>query len=157
MRSLDKLHLKPALVLTAIAIAAGTLPTQAASSPGSPAATNTVPVVPAVEIPQSVFLIPNSPKEGRTPFFPRSVAAPTVAPKPLKDPYDPSAFILNGITSPPKPLAMINNYTFEPGEEHEIKRAGGAKVLVKCVEIKADSAVISVGGQLRELKLRGGL
>lgn len=116
------------------------------------------PAAPSAEadIPTSVFNIPANPKEGRNPFFPQS--KPTLVPslKPV-DPVDPMAFVLNGITSPPKRTAMINGRTFEPGEESEVKLPNGGKILVKCVEIRDDSAVILVAGQRRELRLRFGI
>ena len=88
-------------------------------------------------------------------FFPQTPVAPLPAPKATF--ADSSAFVLNGITSPPKPTAMINGCTFEVGEEHEVRLPSGSKMLVKCEEIRADSAVILVGGVRRELRLRGGL
>ena len=117
--------------------------------------TNAVPAIATVEIPQSIFVIPSNPKEGRNPFFPQArVEAPVAKPN---TPTDITSFFLNGITSPPKRTAMINGVTFEPGEEHEIKRIDGSKAMVKCEEIRADSAIISVGGMRKELRLRQGL
>jgi hypothetical protein len=65
--------------------------------------------------------------------------------------------VLNGITSPPRPTAMINGRTFEPGEEGEIRMPSGARMLIKCEDIRSESAIISVGGRRRELRLRSGL
>jgi hypothetical protein len=113
--------------------------------------------VPEVAIPQSVFTIPSQPSEGRNPFFPQSVVrvvVPTINPE---NPIDTSSFFLNGITSPPKRTAMINGRTFEPGEEGEVKLPTGGKMLIKCEEVKAESAVILIRGQRRELRLRSGL
>ncbi len=107
------------------------------------------------EIPQSVFTIPSSPRQGRNPFFPRSSVSPVQIAKivPGKG-LDSSVFVLNGITSPPKRTAMINARTFEPGEQGEVKLSNGAKVMIKCLEIREDSAIISVAGERRELRLR---
>ena len=114
--------------------------------------------VPEVAIPQSVFTIPSQPSEGRNPFFPQSVVRVAI---PLRvnpeNAIDTSSFVLNGITSPPKRTAMINGRTFEPGEEGEVKLPTGGKMLIKCEEVKADSAVIVISGQRRELRLRSGL
>jgi hypothetical protein len=52
---------------------------------------------------------------------------------------------------------MINSHTFEEGESAEVKLPNGAKVLIKCEEIKNDSVAITVEGQRRELKYRFGL
>jgi hypothetical protein len=106
-------------------------------------------------IPQSIFIIPSTPKEGRNPFFPQSAtAAPPL--RLTEAPLDTSGLVLNGITSPPKRTAMINGRTFEPGEEADVKMPSGAKVLIKCEEIRAESAVILIMGQRRELRLRAG-
>jgi hypothetical protein len=128
--------------------------------PRGTSATNTVPVVAQVEIPQSVFLIPSQPSEGRNPFFPQSstgfqAVSPTLKPK--ESVLDTSSFVLNGITSPPKRTAMINGRTFEPGESGEVKLPSGARTLIKVEEIKGESAIILVAGQRREVKLRAGL
>src|SRR5437588_4452350 len=74
-----------------------------------------IPSVPDVPLPQSVFNTPSQPSEGRNPFFPQStvrVVVPTVT---KEHPLDTTLFVLNGITSPPKRMAMINGRTFEPG------------------------------------------
>ncbi|HLH55033.1 MAG TPA: hypothetical protein VKY92_15595, partial [Verrucomicrobiae bacterium] len=81
---------------------------------------------------------------------------------PAPPPNKPSAtevitLVLNGITSPPRRTAIVNNRTFERGEEGEVHLPNGNKVLIRCEEIRADSAIISVGGVRRELKLRSGL
>ncbi len=123
--------------------------------------TNTIPAATIVEIPESVFVIPASPKEGRNPFFPQSTARPPLpGPKPGpggKPTTDLTELMINGFTSLPKRTVMINNRTFEPGETGEVKLPRGGKVLLKCEEIRADSVIISVNGQLRELRLRPGL
>lgn len=116
-----------------------------------------VPTNAPVEIPQSVFVIPSVPKEGRNPFFPESVSKVPVAVAVKNRPMDISDLVLNGITSPPIRTAMINGRTFETGESGEVKIRTGAKLLIKCVEIKSDAAVILVNGELRELRLRFGL
>lgn len=113
--------------------------------------------VPDLPIPQSLFTGPSQPSEGRNPFFPQSTLR-VVVPKPIKDnSIDTTSFVLNGITSPPKPTAMINGRTFEQGELGEVKLPAGGKQLIKCEEIKSDSAIIDVGGARRELRLRSGL
>lgn len=114
-----------------------------------------IPTVPDVAIPQSAFNFPSQPAEGRNPFFPQSVVRP-VAQIP-REPVDTASFVLNGITSPPRRTAMINGRTFEPGEEGEVRLQTGGKMLIKVEEIKSDSAIILVGGQRRELRLRSGL
>jgi hypothetical protein len=106
--------------------------------------------------PQSVFVIPATPKEGRNPFFPRSKPETTsVSPRP--EPVESGAFVLNGITSPPKQTAMINGRTFEVGEVGDVKFHSGSKVSIKCLEIRDDAAIIEVGTQRRELRMRTGI
>src|SRR5579864_7596841 len=88
--------------------------TKVAAHPVSP-----VPVVPEIALPQSIFVVPSQPSEGRNPFFPQSTT-PVVPPKITPGtPAESLTFILNGITSPPRRTAIINNRTFEPAEEAE--------------------------------------
>lgn len=110
-------------------------------------------VEPAAPPPQSVFVIPASAKEGRNPFFPRSKPEPSLASQ-TPPPSEPVSFILNGITSPPKRLAMINGRTFEAGESGEVKFQSGTKILIQCLEIRDDAVIILVGTQRRELRMR---
>lgn len=122
----------------------------AAKSAPPPVVTN-APVV----IPQSVFVLPRSPQEGRNPFFPNSTSGQEVV-KP-KATVSVTAFVLNGITSPPRRTAMINGRTFEIGETGEIRLADGTKAKITCEEIRDTSALISVNGERRELHLRANL
>ena len=95
-------------------------PARNASAKSVSATTNaTAPAV--IEIPKSVFVVPANAKEGQDPFFP-AVQEEKVASNDQKAPrVDISALVLNGITSPPKRMAMINGRTFEPGETGEVK------------------------------------
>jgi hypothetical protein len=113
--------------------------------------------VPEVPIPQSAFNIPSQPSEGRNPFFPQSTVRVIVPPINNPNSIDTATFVLNGITSPPRRTAMINGRTFEPGEEAEVRLPSGGKMLIKVEEIKSESAIILVGGQRRELRLRAGV
>jgi hypothetical protein len=61
--------------------------------------------------------------------------------------------VLKGISGTvDKRLAIINNKTFEAGEEGEL-RIGGHLTKVKCVEVREKSVVISINGVNRELFL----
>jgi hypothetical protein len=107
-----------------------------------------------VPIPKSTFEISAA---ARNPFFPNSAQQQTAKvistnPDPPKVPE--AVLILNGLTGPPKRTAMINGRTFEAGEEAEVRLPSGSKQLVKCEEIKDNSAIILVAGQRRELRLR---
>ncbi len=112
--------------------------------------------VPELPIPQSLFTVPSQPSEGRNPFFPQSTVRVVVPKVNKENPIDTTSFVLNGITSPPRRTAMINGRTFEVGELGEVKLPAGGKQLIKCEEIKSESAIIDVGGQRRELRLRSG-
>lgn len=100
---------------------------------------------------QSVFVLPDAPKEGRDPFFPNSI-------RPYKDRVPlgqtpVSSLKLEGITrSHGKVFVIINSVTFGIGDEVPVKTSGG-KVDVHCVQINADSVVVEVGGQLLTLTL----
>lgn len=144
------------LVLCLVLLSAANSQAASSKAPGA-SRSNAVPSVTPAEIPQSVFVIPANPSEGRNPFFPQSVVAAPVVTHKANSPLDFASFVLNGITSPPKRTAMINGRTFEAGEEGEVKLPTGGKALIKCQEIRADSAVILVNGQPRELRLRFGL
>jgi hypothetical protein len=95
------------------------------------------------------------PNFGRDPFFPNStrrgkVVEATVA-QPLAN-FDNIA--LKGISggAAESRLAILNNKTFEAGEEGEL-RVSGQLIRVKVVEIREKSAVISINGTTKELFL----
>jgi hypothetical protein len=113
--------------------------------------------VPEVPLPQSIFILPGQTGEGRNPFFPQSSMRVVIAEVTRDTPAESFSFVLNGITSPPRRTAMINGRTFEPGEEGEVRLPTGGKILIKCEEIRVESAIINVRGLRRELKLRSGL
>jgi hypothetical protein len=107
-------------------------------------------------IPKSVFVIPSNSQEGTDPFFPKAV--PRIQPAP-KDPRPTGAaeLHLKGFSGTPQHrLAIISNYTLAEGEEGDLN-LGTTRVHLRCVEIKADSVVIEVSGERRELRLRQGL
>ena len=136
------------------------LNTQAAAAPKAPAKPKSpeLEVAAVQESPKSVFTIPVSRKDGRNPFFPDANPSKELTRiSPTNAVVDTSVFVLNGLTSLPKRTAIINNRTFEPGEEGEVKLANGSRLLIKCVDIRDDAAAILVGGQRKELKLRIGL
>jgi hypothetical protein len=93
----------------------------------------------------------------KDPFFPRSTrftgtvpvtTTPDLIPAPM------TALKLGGISGPKnRRLAIINNKTFETGEEGDIK-VMGQTFKVKCVEIRDDGATVSVNGQVQKLLLK---
>jgi hypothetical protein len=155
----------PAILASCLALAslAAQFVANAASEPGSaplrgasPSITNAASL--AMVVPQSVFTIPTSAKEGRNPFFPSSkYGLQITSPKEKESPADAAvALVLNGITSPPRRLAMINGRTFEANEMGEVPTAAG-RVRIRCLEIMDDHALIQVGGERLTLYLRRGL
>lgn len=107
--------------------------------------------------------MPHSPQEGRDPFFPKSmrpyinttpiVAGPTNA-APVHMDVDLKFKGRSGTAE--HPLAIVNNHTFEAGEEAEVL-ANGQRVRVRCLEIRTDSVVMQIGPERRELRLKGEL
>ena len=103
---------------------------------------------------KSVFVKAPNPGSGKDPFFPKSTRfgalqtnTTEVAPTPV------SCLMLKGISgSKGHRLAIINNRTFEAGEEAEI-RAAGQTFRVKCVDIRDDGVTVSVSGQTQKLSL----
>jgi hypothetical protein len=96
---------------------------------------------------------------GKDPFFPKSSRrnAMPVTPTPFlpKEGELPPGMVLKGLSgTKEKPLAIINNRTFEEGEEAEV-RAANQIYRVKVIEIKERSIMISVNGTPpRELTFR---
>jgi hypothetical protein len=129
---------------------AGTL--LAASALAAPNPPNPPAATAEVVIPKSVFV--DRPDFGRDPFFPKSGRrvhiATTTTVQPVAN-FD--SIMLKGIsTSSEKRLAIINNKTFEAGEEADV-RINGQPVRVKCAEIREKSIVIVVNGVSKELFL----
>lgn len=109
---------------------------------------------------KSIFVQPKAPEEGKDPFFPRSrypyvgrtpiMPPPTNAPAPVVVAVDLKLKAISGL--PEHRLALINNHTFEAGEEGEVITDKG-RMRIRCLEISQDSAVVQVGSERRELRL----
>ncbi len=101
---------------------------------------------------KSVFI--NTPGMGKDPFFPTSTRrgaakTPTVVEGPPAVPQ----LTLKGISGPKNHrLAIINNKTFEVGEESDL-RLGNQIVRVRCVEVRDDGVTVSINGQTQKLLL----
>lgn len=127
----------------------------AAASFAAPKAAPTPSPVPVevVPPPQSVFV--DRPDFGRDPFFPKSTRRGTVAStNPVVEPVaNFGNLALKGISvNNERRLAIINNKTFEVGEEGEV-RVNGQPVKLKVTEIRDRSVVITVNGVSKELFL----
>ena len=102
---------------------------------------------------QSVFVLPDSPKEGRDPFFPNSQHPYIESHEQNNTQPELSALKLEGISGRgSRALAVINGETFAAGEESDVKTPGG-KIHVHCLQIKTSSVVIEASGQILILAL----
>ena len=113
------------------------------------------------DMPKSVFIIPSSKQEGSDPFFPTSTRlwGGSMNPKPVKQsqPSGLDCLVLKGLSgTQANRLAMINGRTMARDEQAEINTDCG-RLLVHCVDITSNSAIIEVSGERRELKLRADL
>jgi len=109
-------------------------------------------------IPQSAFLQPKKPADGRDPFYPKSdrVYGVVSAPKTVPTNAPTAELALKGISgTPEQPLAIINNRNFSAGEENDVVTPAG-RIRIRCIEINRStgSVIIQVGGQTRELRLK---
>ncbi len=138
------------LSLTLVAApAAQTPPPPSGQSPALVKAAATEP-----EPPKSIFRIPVTPKDGRNPFFPLSTLHQHMVTAPTNTPAAIVELELKGISgSVGRRLAIINNRTFEPGEEGTVLSNVG-RVRITCKEITADSVRVAINGQERTLTLR---
>ena len=132
--------------------AASAAPATNAAPTGKPAA------APVVETnPPSVFIIPSTAGAARDPFFPTRIIQAEVAnvqPATNSRPSTVGCLVLKGLSgASSNPLAMINGRTMARGEDAEIVTECG-RLLVHCVDITTNSAIVEVGGERRELRLR---
>ena len=129
--------------------------TLAATNATNSTASETTVAARRVQVPKSVFAIPSEASEGRDPFFPLSRRwVVNSAPKNTDNvKVAPVSLALKGISGTElKRYALINDKTFEAGEEREINR-----VRVRCIQIREDSVTVEVNGARQELRLRPGL
>jgi hypothetical protein len=103
-------------------------------------------------IPQSVFL---DDARGKDPFFPNSTRRQQRAIVPDSKPViGPASLVVLGITgTKDKPRALINNQDFLVGEEWRVKVPGGTS-LVKCVEIRERSVVVTIQGGTEQFEIQ---
>ena len=129
----------------------------------TPAATSSAPAQP--EVPKSVFHFPTSPQDAvKDPFFPQSTRLRGKPPQLVIQTNVPPPVVeleLKGISGTvERRLAIIasegGSRTFAVGEEGELP-TGRGKARIRVLEIKDDSAVVTVNGKQEILKLRPGL
>jgi hypothetical protein len=104
------------------------------------------------QVVKSVFV--DRPNFGRDPFFPNSLRRGKTVQDTVVEPVaNFNNIVLKGISgTAEKRLAIINNKTFEAGEDGEL-RISGHLTKIKIVEVREKSVVISLNGVTRELFL----
>jgi hypothetical protein len=112
------------------------------------------PRVAVEEVPSTKSVFVDRANFGRDPFYPNSTRRKSLEPVPSEPVVvNFGNLALKGVSgTAERRLAIINNKTFEVGEEAEL-RVSGQVVKVKCTEIRAKSVIISVNGVTRELLL----
>ncbi len=107
------------------------------------------------EVPKSIFN--DDPAFGKDPFFPKSARRKTAEVITGSGPEVAEEISLKGISSlRDRRMVLINTYTFEEGEQGEIK-VGGQTATIHVREVKDRSVIVSINGVLRELRLRPGI
>lgn len=106
---------------------------------------------------RSIFMMPNSPKEGRDPFFPDATSLyQSRNPLPVV-PRTPGTELLKLVGILGNSLANINGVTFATGETQEVKTAAGpVSVHLLQIKLQDESVVIEANGLRRELRAGAG-
>jgi hypothetical protein len=100
---------------------------------------------------RAVFVVPTNAREGCDPFYPDSTRPYEAFAPPTKKSFEMSSLVLHGISGmATHRFAVINNHTFAEGDEGDVLAPTG-RIHLRCIEIKASSAVIEVNGQRHEL------
>ena len=138
--------------LAAAQAATNAAPSHATASPATAA-----PAEPPV--PQSLFVMPSTPQQGKDPFYPRSMrpySSSSVVRTNQSAPAVEAELRLNGFSRlGGRRLAIVNNVTFAEGEDAEVL-TGTGRIRIRCIEITDDTVVVQIGGERRTLRLRPG-
>jgi hypothetical protein len=108
---------------------------------------------------RSTFTWPDNKQQGRDPFYPKSEypfqrAKPATPQTPVPVAPQTVDLKLSGISGTPEHrLCIINNKTFEQGEEREVP-VGSSRINIHVVKIEADMVTVQVGTQVQVLHLR---
>jgi len=146
------------LALTAFTFAVAAATTNSPSA--NPVAGRIKAIAPVVLLPtpQSIFVIPKKPTEGKDPFFPSATRVyasdtPVKVTTPVVTVGDLSLKGISGTAV--EPLAIINNTTFTTGEENDVVTSAG-RMRIRCVAINMGNGTVLVqaGGERRELRLQ---
>ena len=140
--------------LKAAVLASGVALTLVGAPAPAPAPAPVAPLEP--EQIKSVFV--DRPNFGRDPFFPNSTRRGRLIETNRVEPVaNFNNIALKGVSgTSEKRLAIINNKTFEEGEEGEL-RVSGHPTKVKVVQVREKSVLISINGVTKELFLDGKL
>ena len=112
------------------------------------------------ETPKSIFVVPESAKDGHDPFFPQSTRLfsdnPNIVATNTPSPVAITSLSLKSIVGG---LAIINNHSFAPGEEGDVLISDGRRQHIRLVEIKSktNTVVVEIGSQKIDLTLQTGL
>ena len=149
----------PIIILgtTVLILAVGPLASRVLAAPS--AITNTAPAVAEAKPGHSIFVVPKDPKEGKDPFFPRSLrpyGTGSTAIKTGSSNTPPAIELnLNGISgNAEKPLAIINNVTFGINDDNDVI-IKGRRIKIRCLDINLEErrVRVQVGSELRDLRL----
>jgi hypothetical protein len=143
------------LVFAILAVQAETATPGASTQSTPPLSGGTNAASKSPEAPKSVFVIPTSSEEGKDPFFPQSTRLRPVQ-RVVSSNLPPvvAELELKGVSGTAnRRLAIINNRTFEAGEEGDVM-CNGLRVRIKCLKIDPSSAQVFVDGKERTLYLR---
>lgn len=133
-----RIHIFRKLTTAALLVVSG-----AWSLPAAPAAPAAPPA--KTEIPRSFFIYPTSPAEGKDPFFPKSTRPYDNNPEKPATHASVSDLAFQGVVpSGTSVVAIINNRTFAPGDEGEVKTKSGERLTIHCVSIDAVAVTVTI-------------
>ncbi|MFM2082360.1 MAG: hypothetical protein RL380_1051 [Verrucomicrobiota bacterium] len=137
------------LTLAAMLCFAATFSVRAGTT-NAPAATNTVAVAASTNDYRSNFDL-----KARDPFYPHSARAAIGSTDDSGSEASPTVIlVLKGISgSAKRRCAIINDHTFMVGDESEVS-IGSGRIRVRCHEIRADAAIVSLGTSQEKTELR---
>jgi len=96
---------------------------------------------------KSVFTMPNSPKEGRDPFFPNS-SRPYESSPAAKTVNNAMLHTLKIKSIQPggngQVFAIINNHAFARGEEGTVINDEGQRINIRCLDINAAAGTVTI-------------
>jgi len=163
--TLMKLHFHSFRLWSGLLLAALAAQSALAADPATGASDKTPADAPAAptnvveEIPQSVFVVSSPTQMIKDPFFPNSTRLVAMAQPNPKKGTNKVTTVMADLTlkaifgTPDRPMATVNDATFEVGEEREVVTSSG-RVRVRCIDIRLDdeAVIVEVAGSHRELR-----